>query len=541
MQPHSRFPLSRVVLCFALSTVLGVAAAPAFAGSSKVNVTSLLPIGAQASLGNNVRGDLVRATDGNFYAAASAGGTNQYGSIIQFTPAGVGTEIHALAGPSSEGSSPYAGLYQASDGMLYGTTYVGGDRNLGTVFKVSLSGDSFTNIFSFTNASQGGFLPYAGLVQDPVSTDLFGTTLRGGPNDAGTVYRLTLAGSLTTVASFDGSNGKNPEGRLAVGPDGALYGTTLIGGANDRGTVFRVASNGTLTTIFSFPALGAFNAKGVAVNDVGANPRAGLLLGMDGNFYGTAYQGGQYGYGTVFRLTPAGAITVLHSFGGPTEDGSFPLGGVSQMPDGSLVGTTEQGGAVGGGAAWRIDPNGNYTLLHSFSSFTIDGRQPYTTLLPANGYLYGISFTDATVAGGVFFRLELPTNGALPVTLTASPETITVGGTTTLTWSSPTAATCTTAGGTDGTGWADPVATSGTLTLKPPTAGIFNYLLSCTDGAGVTRSTSAQVTVNTPALQPVDGGGDGSGGGAFELLGLGVLAGTLAYSLLRKHFPKDVA
>ena len=539
MRPNSRFPLSRAALCFALSSVMG-AAAPAFAASAKVNVTSLLPIGAQASLGNNVRGDLVLGTDGNFYAAASTGGANGYGSIIQFTPAGVGNAIHSLAGPSTEGSSPYAALYQAKDGMLYGTTYLGGEKNLGSIFKVSPAGDVFTNVFSFTNDAQGGFLPYAGLVQD-ASTDLFGTTLRGGPNDAGTVFRLTLGGTLTTIASFDGGNGKNPEGRLAVGPDGALYGTTLIGGADDRGTVFRITSSGTLTTLFSFPALGAFNSKGVAVNTVGANPRAGLLLGADGNFYGTAYQGGASGYGTVFRMTPAGAITVLHSFGGPPEDGSFPLGTVSQMPDGSLVGTTEQGGAVGGGTTWRIDASGNYTLLHSFSSTSNDGRQPYATLLPANGYLYGISFTDATVAGGVFFRLELPTNGTLPVTLAASPETISIGATTTLTWSSPTAATCTTAGGTDGTGWGDSIATSGTLTLTPPSAGIYNYLLTCTDGAGVNRTTSAQVTVTTPALQPVDGGGDGSGGGAFPLLGLALLGGTLAYSLMRKHFSKDVA
>jgi len=123
--------------------------------------------------------------------------------------------------------------------------------------------------------------------------------------------------------------------------------------------------------------------------------------------------------------------------------------------------------------------------------------------------------------------------------LSSAPDTITIGGTTTLTWSSPTAASCITAGGTNGTGWADSIATSGTLTLTPPTAGIYNYLLTCTGADGIARTASAQVIVNTPALQPVDGGGDGSGGGAFPLLGIGLLGGALACSRLRKHSSKD--
>jgi uncharacterized repeat protein (TIGR03803 family) len=427
-------------------------------------------------------------------------------------------------------------VYQASDGLLYGTTYLGGSRNLGTVYKVSTTG-TFTNVYSFDNASQGGFLPYTGVTQLGAG-DLFGTTLRGGPNDAGTVYRLTLGGTLTTLASFDGGNGKNPEGRLAVGPDGALYGTTLIGGADDRGTVYRVTTSGTLTTLFSFPSLGSFNTSGVAVNTVGANPRAGLTLGTDGNFYGTAYQGGSAGYGTIFRVTPAGVVTALHSFTGPPFDGSFPLATVSQMADGSLVGTTEQGGALGAGVTWRIDPSGVYSVLHSFSAFAYDGAKPYATLTPYNGTLYGVSFTDSTTAGGVVFRLELPVAGSLPTTISATPDSIALGSTTTLTWAAPSATSCATSGGTNGTGWADSIATSGTLTLTPPTAGIFNYIITCTDAAAVGRTASVQVVVTTPALQPVDGGGDGSGGGGFPLLGLAMLGGALATSLVRKHFSK---
>jgi len=536
MQPNSRFPLSRAVLCFALTTALG-AAVPAVAAPARANVTPLVNLGA-STVGQSVRGDLLLASDGHLYAVASTGADTGYGGVIKVTPSGTATVLHAFAGPGTESSTAYAGVIQGTDGALYGTSYFGGAKNLGTVYRVTLAGE-YTNLFSFTNDAKGGFFPYTGVTQAP-NGDLYGTTLRGGDNDAGTVYRITTGGTLTSLVSFDGPNGKNPEGKLVVGPDGALYGTTLIGGEADRGTIYRITTDGALTTLYSFPRLGEFNAAGIATNDIGANPRAGLIVGADGNFYGTAYQGGTSGYGTVFRMTPAGAVTVLHSFAGPPGDGSYPLGAVAQMPDGSLVGTTEQGGYLGTGITWRIDPAGNYEVLHSFTQLASDGMRPYAALLPANGYLYGVTFQDRLTAqiglsGGVLFREELATNGVLPVTLTANPETMTLGASATLTWNAPTSSSCTAADA-----WTDTIGTSGTLTVTPKTAGIQHYVLSCTDGGGVVRTTSASVIVTTPALEPVDAGSDSEGGGgAFPILGLALLGGTLALSLTRKRFLKD--
>lgn len=531
MQLNSRSPLARVALCFALSTALG-AAMPALGASAKINVTPLAQFGVLSTIGSNVRGDLLYANDGNVYATTSSGGASGYGSIVKVTPDGTATALHSFEGPGSAASTPYAGVIQANDGNLYGTSYFGGSRNLGTVYRVTLAGE-YTNLYSFDNASQGGFFPYTGLVQGP-DGDLYGTTLRGGTNDAGTVFRITLSGTLTTIASFDGANGRNPEGHLVVGPDGALYGTTLIGGDADRGVIFKVA-NGTLTKLYSFPALGAFNTAGVATNDVGANPRAGLKLAADGNFYGTAYQGGPAGYGTVFRMTPAGVVSVVHAFAGPPSDGGFPLSTVSQMADGSLVGTTEQGGALGAGTTWRIDPAGTYQLLHSFTTLLSDGQKPYATLTPGpNGLLYGAGFSDSSLGSGVLFRAELaPPGETLPVTLSVSPETMTLGSSATITWSSPTASTCTTSGS-----WSDTIATSGSLTVTPTSAGILAYVLTCTDASNVSRVTAASLIVTTPALTPVDAGSDGSGGGSFPILGLVLLGGALAFSLTRKHFSK---
>ncbi len=460
MQPNLRSPLARAALCFALSTMLGVAA-PALGASAKINVTSLAQFGVLSSVGAGVRGDLIVASDGNVYAAASSGGASGYGSVVQITPTGTVTAIHSFAGPGTEASTPYAGVIQATDGNLYGTSYFGGANNLGTVYRVTLTGD-YTNLYSFDNASQGGFFPYAGLVQGP-GGDLYGTTLRGGAADAGTVFKISLSGTLTTLVSFDGTNGKNPEGQLVVGADGSLYGTTLIGGDADRGVIFKITPAGVLTKLFSFPSLGAFNTSGVATNAVGANPRAGLKLGADGNFYGTAYQGGPAGYGTVFKSTPAGAVTVVHGFSGPPGDGAFPLSTVSQTADGSFFGTTEQGGALGAGTTWRIDAAGTYQVLHSFTTLLSDGQKPYATLTPGNGVLYGVGFSDSTLGSGVVFRAELPASGAaLPVTLTVTPETMTLGSPATLTWSSPTASSCTATGS-----WTDTIATSGSLTVTP--------------------------------------------------------------------------
>ena len=136
------------------------------------------------------------------------------------------------------------------------------------------------------------------------------------------------------------SDGENPEGALIVGADGDLYGTTLQGGGGNRGTIFTHLHQRHLTALYSFPSLGAFNSQGLAINATGANPRAGLLLAADGNYYGTAYQGGTDGYGTVFRMTPAGAVTVVHAFTGPSFGGAFPLSAVMQDAAGNLYGTT---------------------------------------------------------------------------------------------------------------------------------------------------------------------------------------------------------
>ena len=498
--------------------------------------------GTASANGTGGRGEMLLAGDGNFYVAQSTGGLAGAGAVMRVSPTGSAVVLHSFKGDTTEAAVPYAGLIQASDGNLYGTSYAGGTKSAGTVYRVALDG-TYSTVYSFTPDASGGYHPYAGLVQGPDGA-LYGTTLQGGSAKLGTVFRVALDGTHKELLSFTGAaNGANPEGTLVVGADGALYGTTMTGGANDRGTVYKITTNGTYTLLYSFDSLGAFNANGDGTNTNGANPRAGLRLGPDGNFYGTAYQGGAGGYGTVFRITPSGTITLLHGFIGSPSDGARPLAPVTVMPDGTLYGTTGNGGSSAGGVAWRRSAGGAWSILHMFSGSAqsilsssmsiVDGTMPYVSLVPLNGYLFGLTNTDIAASAGTIFKLDLGTAGSLPITFSVTPEAITLGASATLSWSSPTAASCTAS-----EEWSDTIATTGTLKVTPGSAGIFNYAIDCTDSAGVKRYTRTSLLVAAPAAASVDGGasvtGSSGGGGSTGLLSLLLLGAAVAASTRRR-------
>jgi uncharacterized repeat protein (TIGR03803 family) len=495
------------------------------ARSEESNLIALAPFGLSVATDKptGARGDLLLGADGKFYIASSTGGASGAGAVSSIAADGTIATLHSFTGSGSDGSTSYAKLIQASDGSLYGTTYVGGDDSRGTVFRVALDG-TYTTLYSFKKSGDDGILPYAGLFQAP-DGNLYGTTLRGGTNDKGTVFRISLSGTYATVHSFTGSDGENPEGTLILGSNGELYGTTLAGGSDGRGTIYRVSTSGTFTSIYSFPQLGAFSTAGVAVNTTGANPRAALMLStLDGNFYGTAYQGGAKGFGSVFRMTPAGAVTVLYSFTGPTSGGSFPQAAVIQDSDGTLYGTTQLGGYLNQGTVWRLSTAGQFSLMHGFVSGVTDGGQPYSAPMLLNGALYGVSFTDGVSGAGGIYKLDLGSGGVLPVDFSVSPAAITLGSAATLTWSSSTATTCAASGA-----WSDTIATSGTLAVTPTFAGIYTYTLSCSDGAGIGRFAYVALTVSAPPAQSVDGGGSGGGSLSYSLLF--VLLGGLLWKI----------
>jgi uncharacterized repeat protein (TIGR03803 family) len=358
------------------------------------------------------------------------------------------SDYDAEAGICLDGQEPFAGLVQASDGNLYGTTLsAGANGNGGTVFEITPSG-VLTTLYSFCGQtaknSSGVFTcldgsepKFAGLIQAS-DGNFYGTTsgysdYGSSANGYGTVFKVTPAGTLTTLHSFCSQpgttssgattclDGATPEAGLIEADDGNFYGTTSGGGANGYGTVFKITSSGALTILYSFCSQQGTGIFGGLICLDGVSPIAGLIQASDGNFYGTA-NGGANDEGTVFKITPSGALTTLYSFCSQKGmdssgdilclDGAFP-NGLIQASDGNFYGTTDGGtsssaGANKAGTVFKVTPSGVLTTLYSFCSVTdangdcLDGQYPQAGLIRASdGNLYG-----TTTGGGANSYLE---------------------------------------------------------------------------------------------------------------------------------------
>jgi uncharacterized repeat protein (TIGR03803 family) len=213
----------------------------------------------------------------------------------------------------------------------------------GMAFKINAAG-ALTTLHSFSGFPTDGALPVAGLLPTNLSI-FFGTTASGGMFFQGTVFGMT-SGVTVMLHSFNSFLGEGavPTAGLVRGSDGNFYGTTVSGGAHYLGTVFKMTPIGTLTTLHSFSG---------SPSD-GAVPVAALVQGTDGNFYGTTTYGGEHSQGTVFRITSADAFTVLHSFSGPPSEGAVPFAGLVQGTDGYFYGTTALGGANSEGTVFKL-------------------------------------------------------------------------------------------------------------------------------------------------------------------------------------------
>ena len=230
---------------------------------------------------------------------------------------------------------------------------------------------------------------------------LYGTTYSGGAYPWGTVFSLTTNGAFATLVSFMETNGANPTAAPVQGMDGKFYGTTSYGGAFGAGTVFAMTADALLSTLYSFTGDGD-----------GANPSGQLVQAADGSFYGATRAGGMSDYGTVFRITPDGTFTNLHSFSG--ADGMFPSGGLAQGCDGSVYGLTTEGGASDKGTVFRITPTGAFTTLYSFAGGT-DGYTPVGALVRgSDGNFYGAT-KHSTLRGVELFGtvFTITPNGVL--------------------------------------------------------------------------------------------------------------------------------
>jgi uncharacterized repeat protein (TIGR03803 family) len=341
---------------------------------------------------------LVQGTDGNFYGTTSDGGANGTGTVFRMTAAGGAHALYSFCSKPNctDGSTPFAGLIQGSDGNFYGTTYVGGAHDNGTVFKITSRG-VLTVLHSFD--STDGAHPSSTLIQ-ATDGDFYGTTTIGGATNSGTVFKMTSSGTLSTLYSFCAqptcTDGLYPIAGVIQAFDGNFYGTT--GGSDTQiGTVFKLSPAGVLTTLYEFCPVLQTDC------DTGSYPAGGVVQGSDGNFYGTTYYGGPNGFGTVFQLPPTGPLTTLHTF--LQTDGENPIAGLIQGSDGNFYGTTIIGGLTDSGTLFSISPAGVLTDLHDLFCESLncpDGANPYGGLAQGtDGTFYGTTFAG----NGTVFNL----------------------------------------------------------------------------------------------------------------------------------------
>ncbi len=362
---------------------------------------------------------LVQGTDGNYYGTTQGGGAYNNGSVFKLTPQGKLTTLHSFCKTQgcTDGTNIYAGLVLASNGDFYGMAQSGGTGagcGCGTVFKIT-PGGTLTTVHNF--AGPDGSSPVAALIQ--VSTGLFyGMTSTGGAHNQGTVFKMTASGTITTLYSFCAqsgcTDGSSPQDSLVQGADGNFYGTTYIGGSADRGTVFKITSAGKLTTLYSF-----------GLDEGGYHPQASLIQATDGNFYGTTYTGGtQCGAGCVFEITSSGALTNIIDFATEAE-GLQPVGGVTQDTNGNLYGSTYHGGSFGEGAdsgtlfEWATGLGDFVTITPTFGKVAAKVTILGTELTGATGVTFNGKAATFTVVSASEITTSVPTgatSGTVKVT-----------------------------------------------------------------------------------------------------------------------------
>jgi uncharacterized repeat protein (TIGR03803 family) len=414
----------RLAVCFVALSLLCLAMSAA--GHSQTLTTLQSFNGTNGAYPNTAlvkgRHRLVQHSNGNFYGTTPFGGANNYGTVYQLTPGGQLTTLYSFCSVGgsacTDGDTPNGALALGSDGNLYGTTFLGGANNEGTVFKIT-TGGALTTLYSFCSKAScaDGAEPFGAMVQGS-NGNFYGTTYVGGnANNDGTVFEITSGGSLTTIYTFCSlagcADGANPEGDLVQSvTNGNFYSVTFAGGnSHSAGTAYEISPSGVLTTIYAF-------CTKTNCND-GTYPQAPLTQDGFGNFYGTTELSGANAYGTLYQISTWGTLHTLYHFCSKSSctDGAEPAGGPLVGIDGNIYGTTALGGADDGGSIYQFTPWGVLNTLHSFCSVggsaCTDGETPEAPLVQGtNQNFYGTTAFGGTYSDGTSFVLStIPPSG----------------------------------------------------------------------------------------------------------------------------------
>jgi uncharacterized repeat protein (TIGR03803 family) len=353
---------------------------------------------------------LVQGNDGQLYGTTTVS-TGSGGTIFKVTTGGTLTTVYTFCiggEPCLLGSKPNAGLVLTANG-LYGTTMNGGIDSDGTVFTINPSSGELTPLHDF--AGTDGANPMVTLTASNDGATLYGTTsIGGGIMNDGTTFKISSAGAFSSLHSFDGTDGEYPNVTMVAASNGNLYGATLEGGSfngSGTGTFYQMTPSGTVTPLHTFEPAQVAGSSGA------------VIQGKNGNFYGTDIGGGN-GAGTIYEITPAGEVNVLYTFCSLTDckDGSTPYGAMLIGSDGNFYGTTYAGGANttdcngGCGTLFQITPAGKLTTLYNFCSKAncADGNWPEGGLLQdTNGTFYGTTYSGGTNGLGTIYSLSVAT------------------------------------------------------------------------------------------------------------------------------------
>jgi len=404
MHPR-RTPLAAAAACAAVAWPLAAAAADAAAPGYAV-----IHAFAEAD-GRAPYGELVQAADGVFFGTTFTAGSSSAGTVFGASASGKFAVVHSF--DVADGQAPAGGLVVGIDGHLYGLTGGGGAHGAGTAFRLTLAG-GFTLLHSFGGRADDGAYPYLGALAQAADGNFYGTTMQGGAHGLGVVFRMTPAGHVTVLHAFAGGadDGAQPRAQPILGSDGLLHGTTLCGGVADAangcgGTIYTLSTTGTFAITHRFapadaPQAPLTEAGGVLYGTTSAGGAAGA-----GTVFKTSLDG--HAFFTLHEFAP----TPLGKPRGP--EGAVPLGKLVLARDGNLYGTTSQGGTGastdpnGDGTVFRITRAGAYSVVQSFGATPHDGARPYGGLVQAqDGYLYGTTHDGASAFNGTIYKIALP-------------------------------------------------------------------------------------------------------------------------------------